>query len=64
MSEVQRRTPVFTPEKLDAIPALPHTTTDKLFVMDLQALQGERYGGVSALYLCAGVLTSMVVDVT
>jgi hypothetical protein len=64
VSEVQRRTPVFTPEHLDAIPALPHTTTDKLFVLDLQALQGERYGGVSALYLCAGVLTSMVVDVT
>ena len=64
VSEVQRRTPVFTPEQLDAIPALPHTTTDKLFVLDLQALQGERYGGVSALYLCAGVLTSMVVDVT
>ena len=32
--------------------------------MDLQALQGKSYGGVSALYLCAGVLTSMVVDVT
>ena len=31
--------------------------------MDLQALQGKRYNGVSALYLCAGVLTSMVVDV-
>ena len=58
------RTPEFTPKYLDTIPALPHTTTDKLFVMDLQALQGKRYGGVSALYLCAGVLTSMVVDVT
>ena len=64
VSEVLRRTSMFTPEYLDAIPALPHTTTDKLFVMDLQALQGKRYGGVSALYLCAGVLTSMVVDVT
>ncbi len=64
VSEVLRRTSVFTPEYLDAIPALPHTITDKLFVMDLQALQGKRYGGASALYLCAGVLTSMVVDVT
>ena len=32
--------------------------------MDLQALQWDRYGGVSALYLCAGVLTFMVVYVT
>ena len=44
VSEVLRRTPLFTPEYLDAIPALPHTTTDTLFVMDLQALQGKRYG--------------------
>jgi hypothetical protein len=64
VSEVLRRTQVFMPEYFDAIPALPHTTTDKLFVMDLQCLQGKRYGGVTALYLCAGVLTSMVVDVT
>ncbi len=32
--------------------------------MDLQALNGERYGGVSAFYLCVEVLTSMVVHVT
>ena len=64
VSEELRRTLVLTPEYLDAIPALPHTTTDELFVMDLQTLQGKRYGGVSALYLCAGVCTSMVVDVT
>jgi len=64
VGEASRRTPVFAPEYLDSITALPHTTPDKLFVMDLQALQWGRYGGVSALYLCSGVLTSMVVDVT
>ena len=57
VSEILRRTTMFTPEYLDAIPALPYTTTDKLFVMDLQPLQGKKYGGVSALNLCAGVLT-------
>ena len=65
VGEASRRTPVFAPEYLDTIiPALPHTTTDKSFGIDLQAIQGDRYGGVSALYLCAGVFTSMVVDVT
>ena len=51
----------FSEADLDAIPALPHADPDRLFVMDLQ---GRRYGGMSALYLCAGVLTSMVMDVT
>jgi hypothetical protein len=64
VGDASRRTQVFVPEYLDSIPALPHTTADKIFVMDLQALQGDMYGGVSALYLCTGVLTSMVVDVT
>ena len=35
VSEVLQRTPMFTSLYLDAIPALPHTTTDNLFVMDL-----------------------------
>ena len=54
----------FTQQQLDAIPALAHTAKDKLFVLDLEAVQGHRYGGVSTLYLCAGFLTSLVVDVT
>ncbi len=58
------RTYVYTQEELDVIHALPHIAPGKLFVMELRALNGERYGGVSALYLCAGVLTSMVVTVT
>ena len=42
VGEASRRTPIFEPEYLDSIPALPHTSKDKLFVMDLQALQGDR----------------------
>ena len=49
---------------LDRIPALPHTDPNRLFVLDMEAVQGRRYGGVSSLYLCAGVLTSLVSDVT
>ena len=49
---------------LDRIPALPHTDPNRLFVLDMEAVQGRRYGGMSALYLCAGVLTSLVSDVT
>ena len=54
----------YTHADLDVIPALPHTDPDRLFVLDMEAVQGRRYSGVSALYLCAGVLTSLVSDVT
>ena len=48
---------------LDRIPALPHTDPNKFFVLDMEAVQGRRYGGMSSLYLCAGVLTLLVSDV-
>ena len=52
----------YTQAMLDVIPALPHAE-DKMFLLDMEAAQGRRYGGVSALYLCAGLLTSLVSDV-
>ena len=58
--KVQRN---FSQSDLDAIPALPHTAVDKLYVLDTETLQGKRYGGMSGLYLCASVLTSLVTDV-
>jgi len=64
-SDCVNRTNVYTQKELDLIPALPHASPGKMLVMDLQALNGERYiMGCSALYLCSRVLTSMVVDVT
>ena len=54
---------VYTQADLDTIPALPHDGKHKLYVLDLEALQGRRYGGVSGLYICASVLTSLVIDV-
>ena len=54
----------YTQADLDVIPALPHTDPGRLFVLDMEAVQGRSYSGVSALYLCAGVLTSLVSDVT
>ena len=53
----------YTQADLDAVPALPYQPEDKLFAVDLQALQGHRYGGISGFYPCAGVLTSLVIDV-
>ena len=53
----------YTQQDLDDVPSLPHTDPSKVFVLDLAAMQGHRFGGLSALYCCAGVLTSMVMDV-
>ena len=54
----------YTQADLKVIPALPHTDPARLFVLDMEAVQGRWYSGVSALYLCAGLLTSLVSDVT
>ena len=54
----------FTQEDLDAIQALPHSDPDKVFVLDMEAYQGRRFGGCSVAYLCSGALTQMVVDVS
>lgn len=63
MGQATRPTKIYTQDMLDAILPLPHTTPDKLYVLDLGAVRGERYGGVCGLYLCASVLTSLVIDV-
>ena len=47
---------------LDAIPALPYGE-EYGYVLDIEAVKGKRYGGVSGLYVCASVLTSLVMDV-
>lgn len=55
--------PEYSQEYLDNIPALPHTHPDLLYHYDLEVVQGKRKDGMCGLYLCAGVLTTLVTEV-
>ena len=57
------KSPGYTQEELDSVPSLPHVY-GRLYHLNLAAMQGQHQGGYCGVYLCAGVLTSLVVDVT